>query len=95
MEDVGGRGEMCRAVRGAVTRRRKKIGEEEQEIKEKEKEKKEGERVEENERWKGLRKCPVRTHRRPMNLNCGISGIQTQSPNGNYQRSWGEGDIAG
>lgn len=86
---------MCRAVRGAVTRRRKKIGEEEQEIKGKEKEKKEGERVEENERWKGLRKCPVRTHRRPMNLNCGISGIQTQSPNGNYQRSWGEGDIAG
>lgn len=25
------------------------------------------------------------THRRPRNLDCGISGIQTQSPNGNYQ----------
>lgn len=34
------------------------------------------------------------THRRPMNLNCGLSGIQTQSSNGNYQRSLG-GEIAG
>lgn len=30
-----------------------------------------------------VKMCPVC---RPMNLNCGISGIQTQSPNGNYQR---------
>ena len=62
-----------------------------QEIKEKEK----MERRRRGEEWKveGVKKCPVRTHRRPMNLNCGISGIQTQSPSGNYQR--GEGGEGG
>ena len=78
---------------GAVTWTRSVWGEvkegEGQEIKEKEK----MERRRRGEEWKveGVKKCPVRTHRRPMNLNCGISGIQTQSPNGNYHRRGGEG----
>lgn len=30
-----------------------------------------------------------------MNLNCGISGIQAQSPNGNHQRGEGDGEGEG
>lgn len=38
--------------------------------------------------------CPqiqTHTHCGPCDLNCGISGIQTQSPNGNYQGGGGGG----
>lgn len=44
-----------------------------------------------NKRWKGLRRVlSVHTTGSGI-LNCGISGIQTQSPNGNYQGGVGGG----
>ncbi len=80
-------------------KRRRRIGGEgeEQEIQEKEKMEKKRRGEGRREEVEGVKKRPVRTHCRPMNLNCGISGIQTQSSNGNYPRSRGreEGEIAG
>lgn len=94
MEDVGGGEGMCLVNLQGVER--SSDVQEEKKRRERWREGNKGERrrrrrrereEEKNERWKRVKELKsVHAHCRLMNLNCGISGIQTQSPNGNYQR---------